>query len=273
MKNLAKKIAALLASVCLLVQMPVSARAEISDEQYKLINDMVFAYKMDPVGNQKEIRTMLRQLKKTDRNLGMVWENIMDAWARSNDDFELNEGELPDDLPKDNSLGIVVLGFELKPDGEMSEELIGRCTLALECANKYPEAYVIVTGGGTARNNHDVTEADSMSAWLQEKGIDKDRIIVENKSFTTAQNAMFTYDILKEKYPEIKDVAIVSSDYHVPLGYLLFTEQFLLAAYIEKEAPIRVISNAALKTKMIFPAETIPQQATDVWAIASILTE
>ena len=273
MKKSAKKILSLLAALCLVLQLPLAARAELTDEEYQLINDMVFSYKLSGDGAKSEIRTMLAELKKSNRSLGSVWEKIMDYWAYSNGDFPLNEGGLPDDLPQDKSLAIVVLGFELKPDGSMSDELIDRCTLALRCAEQYPEAYIIVTGGGTARNNYEVTEADSMAEWLSENGVSEERIIIENKSLTTAENAMLTYDIINTQYPEIESIAIVTSDYHVPLGCMLFTEQLLLGAYTQGETPVRVISNAAVKTKNLLPAETIPQQAKDVWSIASILFE
>ena len=47
-------------------------------------------------------------------------------------------------------------------------------------------------------------------------------MIVEDKSITTAQNAIYTYQILQESYPQVKQVAILSSDYHIATGTLLF---------------------------------------------------
>ena len=57
-----------------------------------------------------------------------------------------------------------------------------------------------------------------MAKWLEKKGVDKKRIIVEDTSITTAQNAIFTYDILTSLYPSVTELAIVSSDYHIATG-------------------------------------------------------
>ena len=91
---------------------------------------------------------------------------------------------------------LTVLGFELNDDGTMQDELIGRLTVALACAEQYPNAYVICTGGGTAKDNPDVTEGGLMGEWMLEHGLDKDRLIIEDQSHTTAENASNSYDIL-----------------------------------------------------------------------------
>ena len=105
--------------------------------------------------------------------------------------------------------------------------------------------WTAVTGGGTAWNNREVTEAGKMAEWLKEHGVAEERIITEDRSQTTAQNAVFTSEILFDKYPQVKNVAIVSSDYHICLGWLLFYEQFVLSAYQKGTPMISVIASAA----------------------------
>lgn len=165
---------------------------------------------------------------------------ILECWNNVNDNEFVNPDILPGDLPNDRSLCIVTLGFQLNPDGSMRDELIGRLTTVYNCWEKYPESYVLVTGGGTASENPAATEADMMAEWLIENGIPKEQIIVENKSMTTTQNAKFSYEILSNDYSEVTNVAIVTSDYHVPLGVLLFQTQFILAG----DDNINVVSNA-----------------------------
>ena len=77
-------------------------------------------------------------------------------------------------------------------DSTMKDELVGRLQTALASAQKYPNAYVAVTGGGTAKNNPNAIEADQMAAWIIANGLDENRLIVENKSKSTVQNAQFT---------------------------------------------------------------------------------
>ena len=76
-------------------------------------------------------------------------------------------------------------------------------------------------------------------------GIKKDRVIVEDKSITTAQNAIYTYEILKEKYPSVSKIAIISSDYHIATGNLLFGAQSTLLADKAGNEKYEVVSNAA----------------------------
>ena len=84
-----------------------------------------------------------------------------------------------------------------------------------------------------------------MAAWLIENGIDEKRIIVEDNSITTAQNAIFSYDILEEKYPQVSQIAIVSSDYHIATGELLFGAEAKLRTEKGGEEKYSIVSNAA----------------------------
>ena len=168
-------------------------------------------------------------------------------WKNSNNDLRLHYDVLPDGLPETDELCLVVLGFQLNPDGTMRDELLERLKVAKASAEKYPDSFVVCTGGGTASDNKDMTEAVAMAAWLIENGISKDRVIVEDKSITTAQNAMFTLDILGERYPQVNKLAIISSDYHIATGHLLFGAESTLRAEAVGKEKYEVISNAAWK--------------------------
>ena len=104
-----------------------------------------------------------------------------------------------------------------------------------------------ITGGGTAAENDSATEAGEMGKWLTENGEDAQRVIVEDKSVTTAQNAMFSYDILTTCYPQVSELAIVSSDYHIVTGTLLFGAEAILRAPEAGKEVMKVVSNAAYK--------------------------
>ena len=84
-----------------------------------------------------------------------------------------------------------------------------------------------------------------MAEWLIENGVDPERVIVEDKSLTTAQNAIFTFDILEADYPQVKELVIVSSDYHIATGTLLFGAEAILRAERAGEETVNVVSNAA----------------------------
>lgn len=193
------------------------------------------------------IETLLKELASADAGAAARWRTITDLWMSPQLGKPLNYDVLPDGLPDTDELCIVVLGFQLEPDGAMKDELIQRLTVALRSAQKYPDAYVVCTGGGTAAENESVSEAGEMAKWLAEQGVARERIIVEDNSVTTAQNAIFTYDILTSLYPSVKKLAIVSSDYHIATGELLFRAESVLRAITPGKEKLEVVSNAAWK--------------------------
>ncbi len=213
----------------------------------KLIEEMVVDYASYGAEADDKVNSLLAELSASDPDSGKRWEKIMDLWRSPNLGQPLNYDILPDGLPDTDELCIVVLGFQLNPDGSMKDELIERLTVALNSAEKYPNAYIVCTGGGTAAENESATEAGEMAKWLEENGIEKNRIIVEDRSLTTAQNAIFTYDILTSSYPSVKSLVIVSSDYHIETGELLFSSEAILRAGSPDYEEIKVISNAAWK--------------------------
>ena len=178
----------------------------------------------------------LAALSALDPGLGEKWTRILDLWQAP---VEVSD-ELPDGLPEDDSLCLVTLGFQLKPDGSMRDELVERLKVTLAASQKYPKALLVVTGGGTAADNKSATEAGRMAEWLEAQGVDPARLIVEDKSMTTAQNAVFSVGILTEKYPQVRKIAIISSDYHIATGTLLFGAESIL-----RDSGIEVAGNAA----------------------------
>ncbi len=178
----------------------------------------------------------LEALSVLDPSLGEKWNRIMDLWEAPVTVTPV----LPDNLPEDDSLCLVGLGFQLNPDGTMREELIERLKVMLSAAEKYPRALIICTGGGTAPDDPSATEAGRMAEWLETRGVDPSRLIVEDQSLTTAQNAIFSFDILVEKYPQVKQLAIVSSDYHIATGVLLFGAEAIL-----RGSSMEIAGNAA----------------------------
>lgn len=194
-----------------------------------------------------KIDSLLNELSTLDSGAGTRWKSVMDLWMSPKLGQPLHYDVLPDGLPNTDELCIVVLGFQLNPDGSMKDELIERLNVALNSAKKYTNAYIVCTGGGTAEKNESATEAGEMAKWLAAKGVDKKRIIVEDNSITTAQNALFSYDILISRYPSVKKLAIVSSDYHIATGELLFKAESILRANAPGNEKLEVVSNAAWK--------------------------
>lgn len=245
-------------------------RSIVYDERsFQLVTDMVYAFKRQVTDRDRIIAADVEALKEHDAPLGEAWGGIMEYWDYADFRMGLNYEKLPETLPRDDSLCIVVLGFQLLPEGGMSPELLGRCELALSAARQYPNAYLAVTGGGTAVQNAAVTEAGVMAKWFAEQGIDESRIIVEDRSSTTEENAKFTMKILTEQYPQIRSLAIVTSDYHVPLGCTLFTEAALLYGCEHGKVPWTVDAHVALTGYGLAEYTNPEEQALYIWALAN----
>lgn len=219
--------------------------AEEQRSSQEIIEELAVYY--GTYGSEAEQKTeeLLSELSAADPAAGAKWSSIMQLWRTVNDGLDIQENVLPDGLPDTDELCMIVLGFQLNPDGSMKDELIERLTVAKASAEKYPNALIVCTGGGTASENPNATEAGEMAKWLIESGVDASRVIVENQSLTTAQNAIYTYQILTEQYPQVKKLAIVSSDYHIATGTLLFEAQAILRAEEPGKEAMAVVSNAA----------------------------
>ena len=223
------------------------AQETASRSKQEIIEEMVVDYGSYGEEAEGRIQELLRELKSADTDAAARWERIMTLWESANADLALNYDALPDGLPDTDELAIVALGFQLAPDGSMRDELVQRLKVVLNSAEKYPRAMIVCTGGGTASENESVTEAGRMAEWLTEHGVAPERVIVEDKSRTTAQNAMFTLDILEKQHPRVRQLAIVSSDYHIATGTLLFGAESVLRAEKAGAETIHVVSNAAWK--------------------------
>lgn len=214
-------------------------------DDFQLIEDMILYYGGYGEAATEEIGDLLGALKGSDIRKGNLWDGIMDYWRYVNTDLAINTERLPETLPKDDSLALVLLGLALNANGSMQEELISRLQVGLDCAKQYPNARVVCTGGGTAKENKDVTEAGQMGAWLIENGLEEDRLILEDQSLTTIENAQYTLDILGRECPQVRSVAIISSDYHVARGALLFETTMLMRKDENKKPDVHVVSNCA----------------------------
>lgn len=232
-------------------EIPFEKRALSYDKRtLPLVKDMIAVFEKKGSRGNAEIEALLAELVTADHDIGKLWKKIMDHWEYVSSDLTINQDALPDGLPKDDSLCILVPGFQLTPDGEMRTELIERLKLALRCSTQYPKARFLLTGGPTSvfygENAGKVgpAEADVMADWLISNGVGAERIMKENRSMTTSENARLSAGILKNASPKVKYLAIVSSDYHIPTVSLLYYAQAERMLYETGERPFEIISNA-----------------------------
>ena len=167
-----------------------------------------------------------------------IWNSVIEQWDWIENEMEENLNVAPDGLPEDNTHVFVVLGFALDSNGEMEDELIGRLEVALNSAEKYPNAYVLVTGG-VEKNGW--TEGDRMHDWLVDHGLSEDRIIVENESSNTVENASNSFEILYNQYDDIDSFSMITSQYHLKRSSIFYYTMSQLKAKELEKSPIEFL--------------------------------
>lgn len=110
---------------------------------------------------------------------------------------------------------LVVLGNKMNDDKSLSQEMLKRLNKTLEVEKGFDK---ILCCGGIANTIANVREADEMKKFLVEHGVDEEKIVIENNSTTTKENAMFSKDILASL--GVKAITLLSSKRHINRPYL-----------------------------------------------------
>lgn len=132
---------------------------------------------------------------------------------------------LEDRFPQPASLperidGIIVLGgvvsqYTTRARGQVSVGgSVERITEAVALSRRFPKAKFVYSGGSGYLFKQDVKEADVLGPFLDLLGIDRQRMIVENQSRNTHENAAFTKAMLKPG--PAANWILVTSAFHMP---------------------------------------------------------
>ena len=189
----------------------------------------------------------------------------MSDWDRLNHSGFCTRRSLRDDLAQDDSLCIVVFGYGLNKNGSMKPELFDRLNVALQAARQYPNAYIAVTGGETA-GVKGISEAAVMAIWLMNNDISEDRIILEKKSLSTTENAKNTCALLNQNYPRVRQLAVVTSDYHISLAATVLQTACTYSAAMQGGREMSVVAGASCATSTPVGNDL----STQAWCISAL---
>lgn len=144
--------------------------------------------------------------------------------------------------PRDTT--VIVLGCAVYGD-RPSQMLRLRIEAAEEFLKENPEAKAVLSGGqGTGEN---ISEAFCMYRELTHRGIEADRLFMEDRSTNTRENIAFSSEIIKEN-GLCENITVVTNNFHLyratlsveDYGYVCycipaFTPLPLLATYVMRE--------------------------------------
>ena len=116
---------------------------------------------------------------------------------------------------------IIVLGAQVLPDGTQNVQLAWRLDAAAEA---YRNKKVPVVVCGAQGKDEPLPEAYAMKKYLTDRGVAEEDILTDPDSFNTRQNLQNAKELLKDK-PEVRNVLVVTSDYHVARSLALAKDQ------------------------------------------------
>ncbi len=117
---------------------------------------------------------------------------------------------------------IIVHGCALLDGDRVSRILSNRLDKALELYRKSKQKALIVVSGGQG-DDETISEAEAMRAYLLDKGVPDDHILLERFSRSTEDNLRFSRQLLEERGGGGR-IALVTSNYHVYRCILLARE-------------------------------------------------
>ncbi|WP_101773092.1 YdcF family protein [Peptostreptococcus faecalis] len=140
---------------------------------------------------------------------------------------------------------IIVLGAKLH-GSRPSKSLLYRMETALEYMKRHPKTILIATGG--QGSDETIPESKAISDYFIKNGIDKSRILTENKSTNTFENLKFARKLISQN-GNIK-VNIVSNRYHLFRAKLLASRNGFEPYSIPAKTPKSVILQSYLRESL-----------------------
>lgn len=136
---------------------------------------------------------------------------------------------------------LLVLGAGIKEDGTPTLALEKRLQWSIDYAKQHPDSYIIVSGG--QGKNEPMPEAHAMAGYISDRGINLERIIIEDKATSTMENFKYTKEIIGEH----ATIAFVTNDFHVFRSKMLARRNGFTAYGYGTSTPGIVLINSYLR--------------------------
>lgn len=153
--------------------------------------------------------------------------------------------------------GIVLLGGSVEASDSVlrgriiANESAERVLDTIQLAHRYPQARILISGGGGTVFGDGTAEAPVIADYLKSIGIDPTRIVLETRSRTTFENAIYSQEIAKPQ--EGERWLLVTSAWHMPRAVGVFEKagfpvtpypvDFRIGAQSNKHVPFASLSD------------------------------
>jgi len=144
----------------------------------------------------------------------------------------LERGHPPLQTPPDDLDAIVVLGSyvypanKVRPEPELDDSGLARAHAAAKLYHRTGKRlWVVVSGGKPDADEPGPAPADVMAEVLRLEGVDRDRILIDNQSVDTANNAEKSAALLRAH--GCRRIALVTDGWHVRRAAACFRKQGL----------------------------------------------
>lgn len=143
----------------------------------------------------------------------------------------------------------IVLGMALEK-GKPTKDLLSRVEHAKKYLDENPDATLVLTGG--VPNKDGKTEAEVMRDLLLERGVKKEKMILEDQSASTKTNFKNTLELIDATTP----VVLITSNYHM-------------------ERAVRIAKKAGFKHVLRCPASSsfLPYPSNVMWEVLHDINE
>ncbi|MFZ5985723.1 MAG: YdcF family protein [Bacillota bacterium] len=140
---------------------------------------------------------------------------------------------------------LIILGAGLKGD-QITLTFKNRLDKGIEYLKENPDIKVIVTGGQGPGET--ITEAEAMEGYLVKNGINKDRIIKEDRATSTSENIKYSKEILQKLTGKSSyRIMIVTNDFHMFRSKMIARRNGFTAYGVPAETNIFVLVNCYIR--------------------------
>lgn len=157
-------------------------------------------------------------------------------------------------------LGSGIIGKKVTP------LLAARIERGMELLYSNPNAVLIMSGGQGP--GEDIPESVAMAAYAVSKGVDAERIIMEQKSVSTEENLLFSRKSIDKEAPKI---VIVTTAYHVFRALILAKQQGLKCVGFGAKTKWYFTLNALIREFVGYLRLTWKKHALVIGIVASIV--